>query len=119
MLLVGQHAVAEQVKWESLGKRDDYEVSWASNATLRKGDRVVLDMRFKFDQPDQAPNNQRFDNKRYTISVDCPSKQNQLLAVTFYMGNRMVYTDIVGGKYTANGGTFVEKIASQVCPSGT
>lgn len=119
IVLYGQHALAEQVKWERLGRRDDYEVAWASNAPVWKGERVAVDMRFKYDHPDQAPNNLRFDNQRFTIFIDCPSRQNQLLAVTYSMGNRMVYRDIVGGKFTDNRDTFVEKIAAKICPSGT
>ncbi|HDR9757554.1 TPA: hypothetical protein QDC44_001665 [Burkholderia cepacia ATCC 25416] len=119
MLLYGQHALAEQVKWETLGKRDDYELSWASEAQVRKGDRIGTMIRMQFDRPDQAPNNARFDNKRITVSIDCSTRRHQVLQVFYSMGNRAVYSQFVGGDFTPNDGTFVDKIATKVCPSGT
>ncbi|WP_175716566.1 hypothetical protein [Burkholderia anthina] len=118
-LLVSQQVVADQVTWEKLGRRDDYEISWASTAQVRKGDQIGTMIRMKFDQPDQAPNNARFDNKRITVNIDCSTNRHDVLFVVYSMGNRAVYTQYVGGGLKPNDGTFVEKVATKVCPSSS
>jgi hypothetical protein len=117
VVLLTQQAMAEPIRWDSLGKRDDYEISWASAAQVRKGDRVGVMVRLTFDHPDQAPNNARFDNKRVTVNIDCPSHRHQILQVFYSMGNRSVYSQFIGGDFVRDEGTFVEKVAMKVCPA--
>ncbi|HEM9000723.1 hypothetical protein QZN01_03555 [Burkholderia cenocepacia] len=116
-VLLAQQTLAEPIKWDSLGKRDDYEISWASAAQVRKGDRVGTMVRMMFDHPDQAPNNARFDNKRITVNIDCSTHRHQVLQVFYSMGNRSVYSQFIGGDFVRNDGTFVEKLAMKVCPA--
>ncbi|ONW32306.1 hypothetical protein [Burkholderia cenocepacia] len=120
VLLVSEHAMAENIKWENLGRRDDYQISWASNLQNRHGQQVGTYLRFKYDRSDQAPNNARFDNQRITIFIDCPNHRYQMLGRTYNMGDRQVYAEDVDGEFERYDDTpVITKIATKVCPSGT
>ena len=111
-----QFAHAEDLVWESVGRRDDYQISWAKNLQKPSGNRVLTMIRLKYDRPDSAPNNARFDNARVGIEISCQQQTYAVLGQTYNMGNRQVYSqqndDISSEPYE---GTYVEKIAKKIC----
>ena len=118
MALFAGAASAEELQWEKLGRRDDYEVSWAKNLRTQTKDSVMTMMRFQYDKPDQAPNNARFDNERLGVDIRCSSGTYTIIGSSYNFGNREVYSESMpGGEYKPYAGTFVEKIAAKVCPA--
>ncbi|POS08050.1 hypothetical protein C3Y08_11185 [Burkholderia gladioli] len=76
-----------------------------------------------FDHADQAPNNARFNNIRFYISIDCHAMRYLLLQKDYYNGERRVYSEYLGGSLSNKGdtrevkGTYQQTIAERTCPS--
>ena len=118
MALTTGAASAEELQWEKLGRRDDYEISWAKNLRKQAKDSVMTMMRFKYDKPDQAPNNARFDNERFGVDIRCDSGTYNIIGVSYNFGNRQVYNQSMpDADYKPYAGTFIEKFATKVCPA--
>jgi len=109
---------AQGVKWESLGRKDDYVYSWASNLKQRSGDTVSTMMRLKFDREDAAPNNARFDNKQIGIDIRCSQRSYMALGQSYHFGSRQVYQESFAGsdaEYSPVDGTMIDKFIDKAC----
>lgn len=80
---------------------------------------VMTMMRLKYDKPDQAPNNARFDNQRIGVQLQCETGEYMLLGMSYNMGNREVYDESAGTAFKPYAGTFIEKFAVKACASYT
>lgn len=120
-LLVGSFFVhiaqAEALIWESIGRRNDYQISWAKNLQEPSGSRILTMIKLKYDKADQAPNNARFDNVRIGVEVSCQHKTYAFLGQTYNMGNRQVLSQkIDDSSFEPYDGTYVEAVARKLCP---
>lgn len=117
-LVLSGAAPAQTTKWEALGRKDDYVMSWASNIKIRKDDTVATLMRMKFDREDAAPNNARFDSMQIGIDIRCPQRTYKGLGQSYHMGNREVYRESfasAGSEYAPVEGTMIAKFVDKAC----